>query len=507
MLQKVNYPIDDPLMNLKVSELGEQLAALQRELLKTDKSLLIIVSGWEAVGKGRVLNDLARELDPRYYSFHEFGEASEEDKRHPMLWRFFQAFPEHGRVAIFSHSFYRDLFTHPDCSDADYHKALRDIDFVERLLTDDGCLVVKFFIDITEEGMRANIDALANDKNKSFLLTDFDKYQLKHYKKFRKHFTRILNDTSTLASPWHVLNAGGKKVSKEVLTTLIRSLEWHLESTSDGSKPLLPPVVSHPLNDLDLTPALSEEDYRAQLKPLQKEAADLLYTLYRHNIPSIVVFEGSDAAGKGGCIRRLTRQMDPRSYQVATTAAPSKHELAHHYLWRFYQTFPVLGHLTIYDRSWYGRVMVERIEGFATTERWQEAYAEINEMEASLVEDGYLIIKFLLIIDKDEQLARFKAREETPSKNYKITDEDWRNREKFDQYVDAMNDMVVRTSTTYAPWTVIPSMNKPYARIKVLETFIQAAKDMLTKRGFKLEIDTNANDKDEEVQRKGDKNE
>lgn len=488
MLQKINYPTTDPLMNLKMSDLGERLGALQRELTQTDKSLLILISGWEAVGKGRVLNDLARELDPRYYRFHQFGDATEADRQHPLLWRFFQAFPEHGRVAIFDHSYYRELFFNPDCNDGCYHKALRDINFIEKLLTDDGCMVVKFFIDITEDGMQANIEALENDKNKRFLLTDFDKYQLKHYNRFRKHFTRVLTDTSTLTSPWHILNAGGKKVSREALTTLIRSLEWHLSTPEDQDAVPLPPIVSHPLDEVDLSAVITEEEYKARLKPLQAEAAELTYLLYRHHIPTIAVFEGSDAAGKGGCIRRLTRQMDPRSYMVATTSAPSKYELSHHYLWRFYQTFPLPGHLTIYDRSWYGRVMVERIEGFASPKRWQAAYKEINDMEESLVEDGYLIIKYLLVIDKDTQLARFQDRQNNPSKNYKITDEDWRNREKFDAYTQAMNDMLVRTSTVSAPWTVIPSVDKPYARIRVLETFIQAAKEALQKKGLHVKI-------------------
>ena len=184
--------------------------------------------------------------------------------------------------------------------------------------------------------------------------------------------------------------------------------------------------------------------------------------------------------------------MDPRSYQVATTAAPTKYELSHHYLWRFYQTFPIPGHLTIYDRSWYGRVMVERIEGFTPVERWQEAYSEINEMEQSLVEDGYVILKFLLVIDKEEQLARFKERENTPEKTYKITDEDWRNHEKFDDYTDAMNDMIVRTSTIHAPWTIIPGMNKQYARIEVLKHFVEAATKALEKKGVNVHLEKDA---------------
>lgn len=489
MLKKMKFAQDDPLLAMKISELGSQLAVLQRRLKDTDRSLLIILSGWEETGKGQVLNDLVRELDPRYYHLTQFEDATDVDKAHPMLWRFFQAFPIHGRVGIFDHSIYRELMRHPDLSEAEFFHAVRDINFTERLLTNDGCLVVKFFLDQTEKQQKEAIAELEKDKSRSFLLEDFDRYQLKHYDKFQKHFERIINATTSLSCPWRVIDASDKKLaSKQILATLIRCLEWHLDMPQEVCAEPLPPVVYDPLSNVDLTKSISEEDYHARLRPLQKEAADLLYQLYLHKIPAIVVFEGTDASGKGGCIKRLTRQMDPRSYSVATTAAPTKNELAHHYLWRFYQTFPTPGHLTIYDRSWYGRVMVERIEGFASTRRWQDAYDEINEMEASLVEDGYILLKFLLIIDKDEQLKRFKDRENTPEKHYKITDEDWRNHDKFDQYVDAMNDMIVRTSTSTAPWTVIPSMDKRYARVHVLEHFIEAARQAFSKRGIKVDV-------------------
>lgn len=489
MLKKMAFSKDDPLLAMKTSDLGSQLGALQRELKDTDRSLLIILSGWEVTGKGQILNDLVRELDPRYYHLSQFDDATEEDKKHPMLWRFFLAFPTHGRVGIFDHSFYRGLLHHPDISNLDFLRSVRDITFTERLLTNDGCLVMKFFLDQTEKQMAEALDALSKDKNRSFLLEDFDNYQLKHYDKFNAHFERVLNNTTTLSCPWRVIDASDKKMaSKQILATLIRCLEWHLDKPAETCAEPLPPVVYNPLANVDLKKTLPDEEYRAKLRPLQKEVAALLYQLYLHRIPAIIVFEGTDASGKGGCIKRLTRLMDPRTYSVATTAAPIKYELDHHYLWRFYRTFPTPGHLTIYDRSWYGRVMVERIEGFTSTQRWQEAYTEINEMEATLVEDGYILLKFLLIIDKEEQLARFKDRENTPEKHYKITDEDWRNHDKFDEYVEAMNDMIVRTSTSVAPWIVMPSMDKRYARIHVLEHFIDAARAAFEKRGIKVDV-------------------
>lgn len=490
MLRKMAFSIDDEMMDMKVSELGELLGTLQRRLKDTDRSLLIVLSGWEATGKGQILNDMVREMDPRYFHLAQFGDATEVDKKHPMLWRFFQSFPTHGQIVIFDHSYYRELMRHPDMNDVDYMHAIRDISFLERLLTDDGCLIVKIFLDQSKENMSANLEKISNDQNRRCMIDDFDHYEYKHYDKFRRHFERMINDTSSLECPWRIIEVdNNKRTSQQVLVTLLHTLEWHLDRPVRTCAHPLPPAITCPLDHVDLSKSIPEEVYRAELRPLQKKASDLLYQLYMNRIPSIVVFEGTDASGKGGCIKRLTRLMDPRSYQVATTAAPTKFELSHHYLWRFYQTFPTPGHLTIYDRSWYGRVMVERIEGFTRMARWQEAYSEINDMEQSLVEDGYLLVKFLLVIDKEEQLARFKARETTPGKSYKITDEDWRNYDKFDDYVDAMNDMVVRTSTIHAPWTIIPSMNKQYARIEVLKQFIDAATKALARKGVHVHFE------------------
>ena len=321
---------------------------------------------------------------------------------------------------------------------------------------------------------------MAKDKSRSFLLEDFDHYQLKHYDKFNKHFERIINNTTSLSCPWRVIDASDKKLaSKQILATLIRCLQWHLDKPPATCAEPLPPVVYDPLANVDLKKTLPEAEYRAKLRPLQKEAADLLYQLYLHRIPAIVVFEGTDASGKGGCIKRLTRLMDPRSYSVATTAAPTKNELAHHYLWRFYQTFPTPGHLTIYDRSWYGRVMVERLEGFCSENDWKRAYDEINEFEKELTDAGMVVLKFWVQIDKDTQLARFRERQNTPEKQWKITDEDWRNRDKWDQYEDAVNEMLQKTSTEYAPWHILESVDKKYARIKALRIVIAELEKVL----------------------------
>jgi len=230
-----------------------------------------------------------------------------------------------------------------------------------------------------------------------------------------------------------------------------------------------------PLEKIDLGLTLTEEEYDKRKDALQIEAQRIAFQLYTKGIPTILVFEGVDAAGKGGAIERLTREMDPRGYEVITTSAPNELEQQYHYLWRFYRNFPKKGDIKIFDRSWYGRVLVERVEGFATEKEWDRAYEEINQMETQLTKFGTLVIKFFLYIDKEEQLKRFKDRENEPDKVYKLTDEDWRNREKWDEYIAAMNEMLDRTSTPQAPWNIVAGMDKKYARINVLETFIEQA--------------------------------
>jgi polyphosphate kinase 2 (PPK2 family) len=192
-----------------------------------------------------------------------------------------------------------------------------------------------------------------------------------------------------------------------------------------------------------------------------------------------MVYCGWDAAGKGGCIKRLLQGVDPRSFTVVPIAAPTKLELSHHYLWRFWKELPPRGKITIFDRSWYGRVLVERVERLCSNDEWQRAYDEMNAMERHLTDFGAVVIKFWLHIDQDTQLERFQAREENPFKQWKITDEDWRNREKFPKYEQAVNEMVHLTSTPYAPWNLIASNCKMHARIQTLDTFIEAINSVL----------------------------
>lgn len=469
---------DTALSGAKRSELGSELAALQRKLVNSDSSMLIIVDGWESSGKGHVLKDLTRELDPRYFEVNVFDDAMDDNTDHPFLWRFARDLPGKGRIAFFDRSFYSELMNDLKVDNERLEHLITHISFLERMLTADNTIVLKLFLHHSENTMEKRIEKLKDDPYKEFLITKDDEKQLKKYNKYLKHFDKILAMTNFEASPWHVISSEDlKDASREAISIAKSTLGSHLEQTEkEFPAPIRSGLKEKPLAKIDLNASITEKEYEAQLEKLQEEAGELVYEMWLKKIPCVLVFEGTDAAGKGGAISRLTRLIDPRSYDVATTAAPTENESRYNYLWRFYQTFPVKGKMTIYDRSWYGRVLVERVEGFTPEHRWAAAYEEINEMEHNLVHDGLLIIKFLIVIDKEEQKKRFKERENDPEKNYKLTDEDWRNHEKFEQYEEAMNEMVARTDTKDAPWIIVPGNQKEYARIQVMKEFISRAR-------------------------------
>ncbi len=229
------------------------------------------------------------------------------------------------------------------------------------------------------------------------------------------------------------------------------------------------------LETVDLTKSLSREEYVRDLIRYQLQLRALAYQLYVHKRPLVIVYEGWDAGGKGGNIKRVTERLDPRGYEVYPIAAPQGEDKTHHYLYRFWRRLrpPDEKQILIFDRSWYGRVLVERLEGFCTEEEWKRAYREINEFERQLVDFGTILVKFWIHISKEEQLRRFQERQETPYKAWKLTDEDWRNRAKWDLYEEAVNDMLLKTSTLTAPWTVIEGNCKWYARVKALKTLVE----------------------------------
>ncbi len=348
------------------------------------------------------------------------------------------------------------------------------INIFERQLNDDGCLIIKFFLQISKKEQRRRFEKLEKSASTRWRVNDTDRARNKKYEKYYEQFDKMLRATNTSYAPWHVVDASDKASAKYCMFDIIvNSIKKALVEplpkiggSIDADRLVTMPRLA--LVKLD-NKALTPEEYEEKLEKLSKKLSKLHGKIYKAKIPVVIAFEGWDAAGKGGAINRIGAALDPRGYEAVPIAAPDKTELSHHYLWRFWNHIPKTGHITIFDRTWYGRVMVERIEEFTPEERWSMAYNEINEFESELMSDNTVILKFWLQIDKDEQLKRFEERQNTPEKQWKITDEDWRNREKWDAYEAAVDEMLHKTSTDYAPWHIIEANNKLYARVKIME--------------------------------------
>lgn len=463
--------------------LEEQLAACQRAARAAGVPIIMIFEGWDAAGKGVLINALAQVLDPRGFRVYLVNGPTPEELRYPWMWRFWTRLPGDGEILILDRSWYRrvwDDYLQGKITLSQQQKAIQDILEFERQLTDSGFLIVKFWLHIDAKEQRKRLRKLASSPATRWKVTKAQWSQNKHYQSWFALADQLLELTSTHASPWHIVEAcQGRFARLKVFRTLVHAIRESIERRSrilaDPPQPMPEPgedAFFRPtvLDRVDLSQSLSREEYEVRLKKLQQELYELEHRCYIEGIPVVVVFEGWDAAGKGGVIKRLTRGMDPRGYEVVPVGPPTAEEKSHHYLWRFWRRLPKTGHFTIFDRSWYGRVLVERVEGFCRVVEWQRAYREINEFERQITDFGTVLIKFWLQIDPEEQLRRFRARESDPAKQWKITEEDWRNRSKWRHYELAVLEMLERTSTTYAPWTILEANCKLHARIKALET-------------------------------------
>jgi len=467
-------------INTSYKELQAELARLQQKIKEEQLPVLVIFEGWDASGKGTLINELIQELDPRGYKVEVFHESTEEEKRKPFLWRFWQKIPRKGEIMIFDRSWYRELVDDLPSKSNKYKLDVDDIINFEEILIDEGILLIKIFLHVSKKEQKSRLKALLSDDSTKWQVKEKDIYQNKNYSEYYEHYDNLLSKTNTSKSPWHLIDSSDKKnASKFLIHTAVELFKNTLikeDMNLRGSENIdfdLDNQKVLPLSNVDLSLDISDEEYKKRLKKLQEKIKLLAYDLYREKIPTIIVFEGWDAAGKGGNIKRLTKSIDPRGYEVIPIAAPDETEKKYHYLWRFWKHLPKTGHMTIFDRSWYGRVMVERVEDFASENEWKRAYDEINQMESHLKSYKAIVLKFFIHIDKEEQLARFKAREENPDKRYKITDEDWRNREKWNLYESAINEMIYKTNTSYATWHIVPGNSKKYARVFVLEKTIE----------------------------------
>jgi polyphosphate:AMP phosphotransferase len=500
LLEKVDLSkkMDKDEFKQLIGPLRERMGELQRQAKELDIPVIIMVEGWDAAGKGTIVNQMIPALDPRgFVVFTTYGNT-EEDSMRPPLWAFWLRIARRGRIVIFDRSWYTKMvnsligkYSKPD----DFHGIFEDVASFERQLADDGTLLVKFFLHISKAEQKERLKKLEADKLTSWRVTAVDWKNHKNYEQEQMVVEEMLRQTDTEKAPWTIVEAHDRRFALvKVMTTAIQELERHIkktqleaarqnvqheptpatEPTKQGATPVVTKLTSSVLTDVDLTKCLADDEYREKLKKYQERIRELGYECFQQRIPVVVVFEGWDAAGKGGCIRKLTENMDHRGYTVVPIGAPTEEEKEYHYLWRFWKHMAKAGHMVVFDRSWYGRVLVERVEGFCQESEWRRAYKEINEMEEQWHRFGAVVVKFWLQIDKEMQKSRFEARLANPERQWKITGEDWRNREKWDMYEQAVDEMFFRTSTVYAPWTIVEANSKNYARIKVLETIIDA---------------------------------
>lgn len=476
---KIEQPAEEELEK-RLKKARERLEKQQILIKEKHLPVLVLLEGWGAAGKGSVLGKIIKNIDPRFFKVAVMDAPTKEERRKPFLYRHFIQIPEAGKFVFMDSGWMSDVtkaMLREDMSEEDYKKQIESVKRFERQLTDNGYLVLKFFFHIEEKEQKKRLEKLLADKNTQWRVSENDLWQNKHYKKCLDVFEQYLCDTNQSTAPWYLIDAKDRKWAQlQILETLVQGIDTALMN-STLAVPLLQnafPLKQIPkLSQIPLDKTIPEGEYKELLEQYQKKLNVLHNALYRKKVPVIIAYEGWDAAGKGGNIKRITEALDPRGYEVHPIASPEPHEKARHYLWRFWNRLPKTGHIAIFDRTWYGRVMVERLEGFCSENDWQRAYVEMNEFEKELADWGAVIIKFWVQIDKETQLERFTERQNTPEKQWKITEEDWRNREKWDLYEEAVDEMLQKTNTAYAPWHVLESNDKKYARIQALKIVIE----------------------------------
>ncbi|MCU0533112.1 MAG: polyphosphate:AMP phosphotransferase [Hydrococcus sp. Prado102] len=487
----LNLSLDKDTYQSQIEQLMRQLRSLQKACWDKKLPVIIVLEGWAAAGKGALVKKTINYMDPRGFAVHPIFSPTSEELDYPFLWRFWQKLPPKGSLAFFYHSWYTHVLEDrlfERVSEAQVPFLMQDINAFERQLVDNGAAIAKFWIHLGRKELKHRLKKYAADELDSWRVRREDWQQEKRYQEYSTLAEAMLAYTSTGAAPWTLVEGNCERWARvKVLSQLVATITQALDRLqfSPAATPTIQPqeklLPTEPdfLAKVDLSLSLEKEEYKQRLREAQVELRKLQLKIYQAKIPVLIIFEGWDAAGKGGAIKRLTDILDPRSYKVNAFAAPTDEEMRQHYLWRFWRKIPGGGTISIFDRTWYGRVLVERIEGFAKENEWRRAYQEINEFEAQLTNAGYVLVKFWMHISPEEQLRRFEERKDNPFKLYKLTEEDWRNRDKWNTYAVAVNQAIARTSTPAAPWTVVAGNNKYYARVKVIETAIEAIKARL----------------------------
>ncbi len=480
---EIGRKIDKSSYEALVPQLRTALLAAQKQAFDAKLPVVVLINGVDGGGKGDFLNKLYEWMDARYLDTQAYAPPTEEEIQRPRFWRFWMWLPPRGRIGAFLGSWYTEPIlqaAYGEIDQARFDEALVRIVRFERALVADGALVVKFWFHLSKKEQKHRFKRLEKSKLTRWRVSERDWKHHEMYDQFTRVCSRAIRTTSTAEAPWNIVE--GTDFRHRNVTAaqyLIDSIRMRLSHSVSPPAAAPVPVRLDPrtiLDTLDMSQSLSREEYTRDLALYQGRINRQARRLATRQKGVTLVFEGSDAAGKGGSIRRLIHGLDARQYRVIPIAAPTDEERAHHYLWRFWRHIPRRGRFTIYDRSWYGRVLVERVEGFASEQEWRRAYKEINDFEYQLSDSGVIVIKFWLQITEDEQLKRFKEREESPYKQFKITQEDYRNRAKANDYELAASEMIERTSTEYCPWVIVEANDKRYARVKVLRTIHQRLK-------------------------------
>jgi AMP-polyphosphate phosphotransferase len=482
------------------AEYDHEVARLRWELLNAQRALegrpfpvIVLFGGVDGAGKTETIHLLNQWMDPRWLVNRAFDEPSQDERERPPFWRFWLALPPRGRLGLFLSAWYSQPLldrVRRRATWAEFDGELDRIVAFERTLAGDGALILKFWMHLDKAAQKRRLESLERNPLTRWRVTATQWKHWRMYDRFVAATERLIQKTSRPHAPWTLVDGSDERYRSLVVGTALRdALQARLgESSSEGPTPAPAPQPApvpmrrrartvlervererSVLDKVDLSKKLPKAQYRTALERYQGRLNGLQRRALERQRGVILVFEGWDAAGKGGAIRRVTEALDPRVYRVFPIAAPSDEERARHYLWRFWRQVQRAGRVAIFDRSWYGRVLVERVEGFASDGEWGRAYAEINEFEEELTEHGLVLIKYWLHISRDEQARRFDERAGSPYERWKLSDEDWRNREKWDAYAVAVNDMVAQTSTRAAPWSLVAANDKHYARIEVLK--------------------------------------
>ncbi len=487
MLEKIDF-----MQKLKMDEYdkqleyyGDLLGKLQRECRSAKIPVVILVEGWRGAMRTDIINEMMQKMDSRGFRVLSASKLTDEQRKQPFFTSFWKQLPSYGNIAVYHRSWYflKNEHNVGDKSQIEHwlNTSYSHIRAFEKQLTDDGYVLLKFFVHVSQKQQKENLESLNKIYGKNWKQLDVHEHDENDYDAFINAYEEMFAETDTENAPWYLIAGDDKRFATiKIIESIVKNLQNALavkKIKTENASIVLPPrhvALYNVLDKVDLSKSLVKEDYKEQLDKCREKLKSLQMDLYESQRPLIVAFEGWDAGGKGGAIKRLVSSLDPLGYAVNPIAAPNQVEKQFHYMWRFWIRMPRAGEIAIFDRTWYGRVMVERIEHFASDAEWQRAYSEINETEAQWTEHGILLCKFWLQIDKDEQYRRFQERENDPDKKWKITDEDWRNRDKWEAYEAAVNEMLIRTSTDYAPWTIVEANSKYYARIKVLKTVINA---------------------------------